>query len=108
MGETDRDDARTAAEIEQAVRRLEAGPVPDPREEHPLKSQGVWSGTAFARMFAQHRRLKDKFPDWEPAQGMPYEDVENMRPETKKMVDMWLKTYGDAKDVILGIEAAGN
>lgn len=80
----------------------------DPREEHPLKSQGVWSGTAFARMFAQHRRLKDKFPDWEPATGMPYEDVENMRPETKKMVEMWLKTYGDAKDVILGIEAAGN
>ena len=22
--------------------------------------------------------------------------------------DTWLKTYGDAKDVILGVEAAGN
>ena len=39
---------------------------------------------------------------------MPYEDVANIRPETKKMVDTWLKTYGDAKDVILGVESAGN
>ena len=40
--------------------------------------------------------------------GMPYEDVENLRPETKKMVETWLKVYGDAKDVVLGVESAGN
>ncbi len=80
----------------------------DPREEHPLKSQGVWAGTSFARMFAQHRRLKDKFPDWDPARGMPYEDVANLRPETVKMLDLWQRVYGDAKHVILGIESAGN
>ena len=80
----------------------------DPREEHPLKSQGVWSGTSFARMFAQHRRLKDKFPDWEAARGMPYEDVSNLRPETAKMLELWQRVYGDAKDVILGVESAGN
>ena len=38
---------------------------------------------------------------------MPYEDVENLRPETKKMVDTWVTIYGDAKDVILGVESAG-
>ena len=38
---------------------------------------------------------------------MPYEDVENLRPETKKMVDTWVSIYGDAKDVILGVESAG-
>lgn len=27
-------------------------------------------------------------PDWQPARGMPYEDVENMRPETQEMVAM--------------------
>ncbi|MGD9027550.1 MAG: sulfatase-like hydrolase/transferase [Methyloceanibacter sp.] len=80
----------------------------DPREEHPLKRQGVWAGTPFVRMFAQHQRLKDKFPDWEPARGMPYEDVENLRPETKEMVKTWATIYGDAKDVILGVESAGN
>ena len=70
--------------------------------------QGVWTGTPFVRMLAQHQRLKDKFPDWEPARGMPYEDVENIRPESKAMVETWLKVYGDAKHVILGVEAAGN
>ena len=60
------------------------------------------------RMLAQHRRLKAKFPDWEAGRGMPYEDVENLRPETKEMVDTWLKIYGDAKDVIHGVESAGN
>ncbi len=60
------------------------------------------------RMRVQHLRLKDKFPDWKHARGMPYEDVENIRPESKKMVETWLKIYGDAKDVILGVESAGN
>ncbi|MFQ5961462.1 MAG: sulfatase-like hydrolase/transferase [Candidatus Methylomirabilales bacterium] len=80
----------------------------DPREENPLISQAVWAGTPFVRMRIQHMRMKDKFPDWKPARGMPYEDVENLRPETKEMVQTWLKIYGDAKDVVLGIEAAGN
>lgn len=59
-------------------------------------------------MKAQHHRLKDKFQDWEPDKGMPYEDVENIRPETKAMVETWLKVYGDAKDVIHVVESAGN
>jgi hypothetical protein len=39
---------------------------------------------------------------------MPYEDVENLRPETKAMVQTWLKICADARDVVLGVEAAGN
>ena len=80
----------------------------DPREDYPLQDQGVWTGTPFVRMRVQHMRIKDKFPDWKPASGMPYEDVENIRPESKEMVETWLKVYGDAKDVVLGVEAAGN
>lgn len=80
----------------------------DPREENPLKREGVWAGTPFVRMLTQHQRLKDKYPDWQPARGMPYEDVENIRPETEAMVDLWLRTYGDARDVILGVEVQGN
>ena len=56
----------------------------------------------------QHLRLKDRFPDWDPAHGMPYEDVANLRPETVEMVAMWRQVYGDARDVILGVESAGN
>ena len=39
--------------------------------------------------------VRDKFHYWKPARGMPYEDVENLRPETKKIVETWLKIYGD-------------
>ena len=80
----------------------------DPREDNPLLYQAVWAGTPFSRMYAQHLRLKDKFPDWEPARGIPYEDVENIRPETVEMVKTWMAVYGDARDVILGVESAGN
>ena len=80
----------------------------DPREENQLATAGTWSTTPFVRMRTQHLRMKDKFPDWEQAHGMPYEDVENIRPETKKMVETWLKIYGDAKDVVLGVEMQGN
>ncbi|MGI9493900.1 MAG: sulfatase-like hydrolase/transferase, partial [Geminicoccaceae bacterium] len=66
----------------------------DPREDNPLKREGVWAETPFVRMLAQHRRLKDKYPDWDPARGLPYEDVENIRPETRAMVKLWLETYG--------------
>ena len=31
-----------------------------------------------------------------------------MRPKTRAMLELWLQTYGDARDVIMGIEAAGN
>ncbi len=80
----------------------------DPREDNPLKYQGVWAGTPFVRMRVQHLRMKDKFPDWTPARGLPYEGVENLRPETVEMVDTWRKLYGDARDVVLGVESAGN
>lgn len=80
----------------------------DPREDYALKNQGVWTGTPFVRMRVQHLRMKDKFPDWKPGRGMPYEDVENIRPETREMVKTWAAVYGDAKDVVLGVEAAGN
>jgi arylsulfatase len=80
----------------------------DPREENPLKTGGVWAGTPFVRMRAQHLRMKDKWPDWQQAHGMPYEDVANLRPETKKMLETWQKVYGDAKHVVLGVESAGN
>ena len=80
----------------------------DPREEQPLQSAGVWTGTSFVRMRTQHLRMKDKFPDRPAARGEPYEDVENLRPETIAMVKTWKAVYGDARDVVLGVEGAGN
>ncbi len=80
----------------------------DPREEHALKFSGRMDRTLFVRMRGQHMRMKDKWPDRQSARGTPYEDVENIRPETKAMVQTWLQIYGDARDIVLGVEAAGN
>ncbi len=35
----------------------------DPREEHALKSAGVWTGNPFGRLRVQHLRMKDKWLD---------------------------------------------
>ena len=48
-----------------------------------------------------------RWPDLEPVRGMPREDVENIRPETQAIVQIWLQVYGDTKDVIQGVESAG-
>jgi arylsulfatase len=63
----------------------------------PMHNQVAYSfltrdAEIYSRMRVQHLRLKDKFVDWQPARGVPYEDVENLRPETKEMVETWNKT----------------
>ncbi len=78
------------------------------RQEHPLKKQGVCAGPSVGRMLAHRRRLKDKFPDWEPARGEPYENVENIRPETQAVVELWKETYGVALHLITGVKSQGN
>ena len=80
----------------------------DPREENKLKTGAMWSAETFARMRVQHLQMKEKFPDWKQAHGMPYEDVENMRPETREMLDTWLQIYGSARDVVLGVSMPAN
>ncbi len=80
----------------------------DPREDNSLRREGVRAGTPFVRMRVQHLRMKNKYPDWDPARGMPYEDVESIRLESAAMVQTWFKVYGDARDVVLGVESAGN
>ena len=57
----------------------------DRRADNPLLYQGVRTGTPFVRMCVQHLRVKDKFPDWNPARRIPYEDGENPRSETKEI-----------------------
>ena len=39
--------------------------------------------------------------------GTTYEDVENLRAETREMVATWLQVYGDAKHLVTGVEAQG-
>jgi arylsulfatase len=56
----------------------------DPREERPLKVQGMWSVAYFGDMKARHMAFKKKYPDRteKEVSGVPYEGIENLRPET--------------------------
>jgi len=64
----------------------------DPREERPLDSikYGPWAGGQFANMVKRHLAAKQKYPDRPPTLGVPYEGIENLRPESKRMVELFL------------------
>ena len=56
----------------------------DPREERPLKLEAMWSVAYFGDMRARHMAFKRKWPDRteQEVSGVPYEGIENLRPET--------------------------
>jgi arylsulfatase len=61
----------------------------DSREERPIDSikYGPWAGGQFANMIKRHMKMKQKYPDRKPTYGIPYEGIENLRPESKKLVE---------------------
>ena len=63
----------------------------DPRESRPIDSIkiGPWAGGQFAGMIQRHMALKKKYPNRPPTHGMPYEGIENLRPETQKLVEIF-------------------
>lgn len=64
----------------------------DPREERPIDSikYGPWAGGQFAGMVKRHLAFKQKYPDRPPTYGKPYEGIENLRPESKKLVEIFM------------------
>ncbi|MEQ9692616.1 sulfatase-like hydrolase/transferase [Shimia sp. SDUM112013] len=63
----------------------------DTREEYSVSTEvGAWGGQEFVRILARHKARKQKFPDTPPAFGLPYDGIENIRPETAAAVDAFL------------------
>jgi len=63
----------------------------DTREQYPVSTEiGAWGGAKFVRMIQRHMKRKAKYPDEGPATGMPYEGIENLRPESKAAVEQFL------------------
>ena len=63
----------------------------DTREEYSVSTEvGAWGGQEFVRILGRHMARKEKFPDTTPAYGMPYEGIENIRPETRQAVEAFL------------------
>jgi arylsulfatase len=61
----------------------------DPREERPLKTEGMWSVSYFSSMRERHVAFKKKYPDREETHARPYEGISNLRPETKALVEAY-------------------
>ena len=63
----------------------------DTREEYPVATEvGAWGGIEFGRIVKRHMMRKQKYPDEGPALGLPYDGVENLRPESKAAVEAFL------------------
>ena len=64
----------------------------DPREERASQSikYGTWAGGQFASMVKRHMAMRQRYPDRKPVHGVPYEGIENLRPETEAMVEAFL------------------
>ncbi|MHC4648065.1 MAG: sulfatase-like hydrolase/transferase, partial [Planctomycetota bacterium] len=60
-------------------------------EEWPVSTEiGAWGGAKFVRMVMRHMKRKAMYPDEGPAIGIPYEGIENLRPESKAAVQEFL------------------
>lgn len=63
----------------------------DTREENPVSTEiGAWGGAKFVRMVMRHQKRKTMYPDEGPAIGIPYDGIENLRPESKAAVQQFL------------------
>lgn len=63
----------------------------DTHEKYPVSTEvGAWGGQEFVRILGRHMARKEKYPDTPPAYGIPYEGIENLRPETQAAVEVFM------------------
>ena len=63
----------------------------DTREEYPLSTEiGAWSSAKMVAMIQRHMARMQKYPRTPPGTGMPYDGIENLRPESKEAVEEFL------------------
>ena len=61
----------------------------NPREDRPQDSIqiGVGFGASFGMMIKRHQAMKKRYPNRKPAHGDAYGGIENLRPETIKLLE---------------------
>lgn len=62
----------------------------DPREESPMLEIALWASASYQDMVQRHMMRIAKYPHAKVGQGRPYSGIENLRPESKKMVDAFM------------------
>ncbi len=65
----------------------------DPREEHPHIGIALWSGSSFQDMAKRHMMTIKKYPHAKLGQGRPYDGIENLRPESKEIVESFMSWH---------------
>jgi len=65
----------------------------DPREEFPQVGIALWSGASFQDMVKRHMMSIKKYPHGKMGYGKPYEGIENLRPETKEVVETFMSWH---------------
>lgn len=64
----------------------------DPREENDHIGMALWSGASFQDMIKRHQLTIAQYPHLPLGKGVPYEGIENLRPEsvqTREVFDSW-------------------
>ena len=62
----------------------------DPREEETFVGMPLWSGASFQDMAMRHMMMIAKYPHAKLTKGRPYEGIDNLRPESKEAVDVFM------------------
>jgi len=63
----------------------------DTREEWKVSTEvGAWGGAELVRVIQRHMKRMAKYPDEGPATGVPYDGIENLRPESKAAVEAFI------------------
>ena len=62
----------------------------DPREENPHIGMALWSGAAFQDMLKRHQLTIARYPHTQLDRGRPYDGIENLRPETEEIVEIFM------------------
>ncbi|GEA52696.1 sulfatase [Vibrio inusitatus NBRC 102082] len=65
----------------------------DPREENPHIGMALWSGASFQDMIKRHLMTIEKYPHLPLGKGVPYSGIDNLRPETKKLIDDFISWH---------------
>jgi arylsulfatase len=61
----------------------------DPREEYPKTGTALWSGASFQDMVKRHQKTIAKYPHAKLGKGRPYTGIENLRPESVQIVELF-------------------
>lgn len=98
-----------AATIKQQYKRVWVGGRPglvkndfydlyqDPREMRGMMAQFLWAWGPFDMMKKRHDAMNKKYPFTPTRHGIPFEGIENLRPESKQYQETVIKTMNTGK-----------